>query len=110
MKSSYRQMRVLVLFDLPSVLKSEKRSYVRFRKALLDDGFIMLQYSIYMRFCRNLKDSEKHIVRVKAIAPKDGNIRILTITEHQYEEMVIVIGELSETEKKVGNDYVVVIE
>ena len=48
-------MRVLVLFDLPSVLKSEKRSYVRFRKALLDDGFIMLQYSIYMRFCRNLK-------------------------------------------------------
>lgn len=103
-------MRILVLFDLPSVLKSEKRSYVRFRKALMDDGFVMLQYSIYMRFCRNLKDSQKHIVRVKAMAPQDGNIRILSITEHQYEEMILVIGELSETEKIVRSDYVVIIE
>ena len=103
-------MRVLVLFDIPSVSKNEKRSYVRFRKALIEDGYVMMQYSIYMRFCRNLKDAQKHIVRVQAIAPKDGNIRILSVTEHQYENMILVIGEKTETEKSVGNEYVVIIE
>ena len=110
MKASYREMRVLILFDLPSVSKSEKRSYVRFRKAIIDDGFTMLQFSIYMRFCRNQKDAQKHIMRVRGIAPKDGNIRILTVTEHQFEEMILVVGELTENEKVVGKEYVVVIK
>ena len=108
--TSYRIMKVLVLFDLPSVSKSEKRSYVKFRKALMDDGFIMMQFSIYSRFCRNVQDADKHIARVKSIAPKDGNIRILCITERQFEEMILVIGELSETEKKVKKDSLVIIE
>ena len=103
-------MRVLVLFDLPSVSKSEKRNYVKFRNLLLDDGFTMMQFSIYTRFCRNKQDADKHIQRVKANAPHDGNIRILCITERQFEEMILVIGELSETEKTIGKDSVVIIE
>ena len=103
-------MRVLVLFDLPSVSKSEKRNYVKFRNLLLDDGFTMMQFSIYTRFCRNKQDADKHIQRVKANAPHDGNIRILCITERQFEEMILVIGELSEIEKTVGKDSVVIIE
>lgn len=110
MKASYRIMRVLVFFDLPSVSKVEKRSYVKFRKFLLDDGFLMLQYSIYSRFCKNMQDASKHIKRVKQIAPTDGSIRILCITERQFEEMILVIGEASESEKTVKKDYVVVIE
>ncbi len=110
MISSHRLMRVLVLFDLPMISKSEKRTYVRFRKDLMDDGFIMMQFSIYMRFCRNLQDANKHIARVKGMAPRDGNIRILSITEKQFEDMILVIGDLSETEKTVKKDYVVIIE
>ncbi len=109
-RTSYRIMRVLVLFDLPSVSKSEKRNYVKFRNLLLDDGFTMMQFSIYTRFCRNKQDADKHIQRVKANAPHDGNIRILCITERQFEEMILVIGELSEIEKTVGKDSVVIIE
>lgn len=103
-------MRVLVLFDLPSVTKREKKSYVRFRKDIMDDGFTMMQFSIYMRFCRNLQDANKHIARVLSMAPSDGNIRILCITEKQYEDMILVIGEKSETENTVKKDYVVMIE
>lgn len=103
-------MRVLVLFDLPSVSKQEKKSYVKFRRELMDDGFIMMQFSIYTRFCRNQQDAIKHIERAKAMAPRDGNIRILSVTEKQYEDMILVIGELNETEKVVGEDYLVVIE
>ena len=109
-RTSYRIMRILVLFDLPSVKKKKKRNYVKFRNFLLDDGFTMMQFSIYTRFCRNKQDADKHIQRVKANAPHDGNIRILCITERQFEEMILVIGELSETEKTVGKDSVVIIE
>lgn len=103
-------MRVLVLFDLPSISKQEKRSYIKFRREIMDDGFIMMQFSIYSRFCRNYQDAQKHIERTRAIAPKDGNIRILCITEKQFEDMILVIGDLSETEKVVGEDFLVVIE
>lgn len=99
-----------MLFDLPSVSKKEKRNYVRFRKDLMDDGFIMLQYSIYTRFCRNLQDAKKHVQRVQSFAPRDGNVRIMYVSERQFEEMILVIGERSETEKAVGEDYLVVIE
>lgn len=110
MESSYRCMRVFVLFDLPAVTKGEKRNYVKFRKQIIEDGFIMLQYSIYTRFCRNFQDAKKHIQRIEDMAPRDGNIRILSITEHQFEQMVNVVGECSETEKIVKRDYLVVIE
>lgn len=110
MKSSYRMMRIFVLFDLPSVTKREKKSYIRFRKDLMDDGFTMLQYSIYTRFCRNIQEAKKHVQRVLTFAPRDGNVRILYVSEEQFEEMLLVIGERSETEKTVGEDYLVVIE
>jgi len=110
MTSNYRNMRVLVLFDLPSVEKEEKRIYAKFRKELIKDGFTMMQFSIYMRFCRNVQDSNKHIEKIRNLSPKDGHIRILSITEHQYEEMIVVIGEMTETEKLVKSDYLVVIE
>lgn len=102
-------MRVIVLFDLPSVTKTEKRNYVRYRKHLLDDGYLMLQYSIYARFCRNVQDANKHIKRAIDAAPTDGNIRILSITEKQFEDMILVIGEKGESEEVVNSEYMVEI-
>ena len=100
----------MVLFDLPNVSKAEKRNYAKFRKEIMNDGFMMLQYSIYTRFCRDVQDAQKHIKRVKLAAPQDGNIRILCVTEKQYEDMILVIGEKSPTEEAIKKDYVVVIE
>ena len=108
--SSYKLMRVLVLFDLPMETKLEKRQYTRFRKFLLDDGFMMIQFSIYMRFCKNAVDADKHIARISQLSPSKGNVRILCVTEKQYEEMILIVGEKSPTEILVNEQMTMVIE
>lgn len=40
-------MRILVFFDLPVKTKAEKREATKFRKFLINDGYHMLQYSVY---------------------------------------------------------------
>ena len=49
--SGYRLMWMMVLFDLPTLTKKERRAASGFRNYLLDQGFEMAQYSVYMRFC-----------------------------------------------------------
>lgn len=103
-------MRVLVLFDLPMETNMEKRQYTQFRKVLLNDGFTMVQYSIYMRFCRNAVDADKHIARIQQLTPNKGNIRVLCVTEKQYENMILIIGEKSPSEVLVNEQMTMVIE
>lgn len=103
-------MRILILFDLPSISSKEKKAYRHFRNFIMDDGFEMMQLSVYTRFCRNAVDAQKHIARILLIAPADGNVRIITVTEKQYEDMILVIGHKSETEKAINKDFLTVIE
>ena len=79
-----RFMRLIVMFDLPVITEEEKRIYGKFRKFLLKDGYIMMQYSIYSRVCKNSDDVEKHVNRIKQNLPDKGNIRLLQVTEKQY--------------------------
>ncbi len=92
-------MRIIVMFDLPMVTEKEKKTATKFRKYLLDDGFIMMQFSVYSRICKNNDDLNKHINRLKINAPKSGNIRLLQVTENQYNNMIMFSGE-----KSVGED------
>ncbi|MBD9098622.1 CRISPR-associated endonuclease Cas2, partial [bacterium] len=91
--------RIIVMFDLPMVTEKEKKTATKFRKYLLDDGFIMMQFSVYSRICKNNDDLNKHINRLKINAPKSGNIRLLQVTENQYNNMIMFSGE-----KSVGED------
>ena len=43
-------MWVVAMFDLPVETQQNRRDYARFRKALLKDGFMMLQFSVYARY------------------------------------------------------------
>lgn len=90
---SYRIMRLMVLFDMPVLTDEERREYVHFRNFIMDDGFMMLQYSVYTRYCANDTDAEKHCKRIQDNKPKYGNVRILKITENQFTSMVLVQGE-----------------
>ena len=99
---SYRLMRVVVLFDLPTGTKGERRAATQFRKYLLDDGFDMLQYSVYSRLCPNRDSAEKHMLRVKRSAPECGSIRVLYLTENQFANKHILAGEKSVQEKSVS--------
>lgn len=91
-------MRIIVMFDLPMVTEKEKKTATKFRKYLLDDGFIMMQFSVYSRICKNNDDLNKHINRLKINAPKSGNIRLLQVTENQYNNMIMFSGEKSAEE------------
>ena len=46
---SYRFMRILVMFDLPTETSEDRRNYRKFRKNLIKNGFIMMQESVYVR-------------------------------------------------------------
>lgn len=85
--SEYRIMWVLVLFDLPTDTKRERKAYALFRKKLLADGFTMFQFSIYLRHCPNADNADTHIKRVKAMLPEYGKVGILRITDKQFGEM-----------------------
>ncbi len=87
------------MFDLPVVTDKERKIATKFRKFLLDDGYIMMQYSVYSRICKNNDDLFKHINRLKINTPKNGNVRLLQVTENQYNNIIMFSGT-----KKVEED------
>jgi len=95
--SEYRIMWVLVLFDLPTETKKEKKAYTDFRKKLVNDGFTMFQFSIYLRHCPSAENADVHIKRVKNALPELGQIGILRITDKQFGDMELFVGKKSET-------------
>ena len=74
--NAYRIMWVLVLYDLPTETKANMKAANLFRKRLLDDGFALFQFSMYMRHCPSRENAEVHIKRVKSILPKAGKVAI----------------------------------
>ena len=85
--SEYRIMWVLVFFDLPTETKKERKAAAKFRKELMSDGFLMFQFSIYMRHCPSAESAETHIKKVKSFLPDLGQVGILCITDKQYARM-----------------------
>jgi len=85
-------MRMLVFFDLPVVTKAERRAYTVFRRFLLNDGFDMIQFSVYGRILNGRDAEEKHLQRLVANLPPDGSVRMLTVTEKQYASMKLLVG------------------
>ena len=85
-------MRLFVFFDLPVTKKKQRKIAARFRKTLLNEGFIMLQFSVYCRCCRGQDIVEREIRRIKQILPEEGNVRILQITDKQYGGMLFLAG------------------
>ena len=82
--SEYRVMWILVLFDLPTETKKDKKAYALFRKNLQRDGFTMFQFSIYVRHCASQENAAVHIKRVKSFLPEYGNVGIICITDKQF--------------------------
>lgn len=85
-------MWIIVLFDLPTDTKASRKGYTRFRKSLLDDGFTMMQYSVYMRHSSSDENAHVHAMRVKAQLPDDGEVRIIKITDKQFDKIEVFFG------------------
>ncbi len=98
-REKYKFMKGLVMFDLPMTTKGQQKQYRIFRKELLRLGFTMMQYSIYMRTFQNGESAKRVVPKIKKIAPKDGNVRFLLVTERQYEDMEMIKGEKTKQEQ-----------
>jgi len=94
-----RFMWLLVFFDLPVGTKEQRRRANRFRHFLKDDGFLMLQFSVYARICRGQDAVEKHGRRVRSNLPKEGSVRTLQVTDKQYGRMELMLGLAPKTER-----------
>ncbi|GAB4155027.1 MAG: CRISPR-associated endonuclease Cas2 [Sphingomonadales bacterium] len=90
--SGYQIMWIQVMFDLPVDTKANRKAATDFRQFLLDQGFEMSQYSVYLRFCKGKEQVEKYVRLVGRNLPKDGKVSILAFTDKQYENIVSFTG------------------
>ena len=93
-----RFMWMLVMFDLPVGTKVQRRHASRFRGFLRNDGYDMLQFSVYARICRGESGRKKHEDRLKRNLPPKGSVRCLIITDAQYARMSFLVGAKSPQE------------
>lgn len=89
---SYRFMRIIVFFDLPTLTSEERRSYTKFRKSLIKDGFIMMQESVYTKIALNSTAADLIKNKVRKYTPSNGLVQLLCITEKQYSNMEYLAG------------------
>lgn len=90
--NGYKIMWVIVMFDLPTETTQQKKAYREFRNNLLDMGFTMSQYSIYMRFAASREVANSYADKIKKFAPAVGKISILFITDKQFGNIINIIG------------------
>ncbi|WP_305040833.1 MULTISPECIES: CRISPR-associated endonuclease Cas2 [unclassified Gemella] len=105
-------MRMILMFDMPTETALEKKAYRQFRKFLINEGFIMHQFSIYSKLLLNSSASNLMLERLKENNPKKGDISILIVTEKQFARMIYLSGDrntcLANTDSRLlflGEDY-----
>ena len=86
-------MWLFVLFDLPVDSKESRKQYARFRKAILKQGFTMLQFSVYARFFASEEASDIQKKKVEANLPPEGQVRLLAVTDRQFGKMEVFYGK-----------------
>lgn len=90
--NAYRVMWTLVMYDLPTETKKERKAAARFRKELMQDGFSMFQFSMYVRHSASSENAEVHKRRVKGLLPEHGKVGILQITDKQFGQIELFYG------------------
>ena len=89
------------MFDLPVMTADERRAAGKFRKCLLDDGYSMVNFSVYVRPCVDWQRMRKHAERLENVVPEGGNVRVFFITDKQWLEAITVIGKDYSARRKV---------
>ena len=98
-------MWMVVMFDLPVVEKAERKAATGFRNALLEMGFDMSQFSVYMRFCTSAAQVDTYCKRVEAALPEGGKVNILQFTDRQYERIVTYHGQTKQAPNKTPDQF-----
>lgn len=98
--NAYKIMWLFCLFDLPTNTKAQRDRASTFRKQLITDGFTMMQYSVYTRFCGSMENSEVHVKRIKEWLPREGTVSILRFTDKQFGEIETFLGQTPQKKKQ----------
>lgn len=86
-------MRLMIMFDLPTETAQQRREYRQFRQKLLNEGFLMIQFSVYARVCVTRQTATFLESRVKQFLPHGGVVQSLMVTEKQYNDMHFLVGK-----------------
>lgn len=105
MLSGYRLMWMVVMFDLPVIERAERKAATDFRNALLDMGFEMSQFSVYMRFCTSHAQVDTYCKRVEQALPAGGKVNILQFTDRQYERIIAYRGQEKQPKNRVPDQF-----
>lgn len=92
---SYKYMRSVLFFDLPTLTDKDRKSYRKFVRGIKKLGFYMLQESVYIKMSIDHQLMNSTIKKVKMISPNKGSIMILNVTEKQFSQLNIIVGENS---------------
>jgi CRISPR-associated protein Cas2 len=92
--SGYKSMWLVTMFDLPVKTKKDRKIYAGFRRSLFELGFSMIQFSVYVRFCNGEEFAQKYRKSIRNSLPERGQVRILTLTDRQFEKMENYVGKI----------------
>ncbi len=104
--SGYRLMWILVMFDLPVVEQQDRKAATGFRNALLDMGFEMTQFSVYLRFCSSYSQVQTFCKRVEKELPVGGKVNIVQFTDKQYEKIISFRGKRKSQPKNPPDQFI----
>lgn len=93
--SLFRYMRLIIFFDLPVETALERKAYRKFRKNLIDEGFLMLQQSVYSKLLLNSTGVNLLCAKINKFKPEKGIVQMLVITEKQFAGMETLVGDFS---------------
>lgn len=82
-------MWLMVMYDLPNVSQKEKSDAKKFRKNLLKDGFVMFQYSIYVRYCFSDNNANIHKRRIRKLLTK-GHVGVIKLNNNQFKAIEVL--------------------
>ncbi len=91
--SGYRGMWIFAMFDLPVGTKKERMKSTQFRNLLLKEGFSMIQYSVYARYCTSEESAKAFRDRLRKQIPSSGHVRLLSVTDRQFGKMDVYYGK-----------------
>ncbi|HNZ27693.1 MAG TPA: CRISPR-associated endonuclease Cas2 [Spirochaetota bacterium] len=91
--NAYKIMWLFVFFDLPVANKKDQKNAAKFRKNLLNDGFTMMQFSVYIRHCASKEAMKTHVQRIEAFIPPKGSVSMVSITDKQYGDIINFWGQ-----------------
>ena len=102
-------MRIMIFFDLPTITQQDRREYRRFRKFLINEGFIMMQESVYCKLVLNSTVKESMMHRIERNKPKKGLVQSLIITEKQFAAIGYIVGDMRNDEIRDDDNRIVIL-